>query len=86
MAVGSRTRQSSRLAGDGAKHDGRIDRIRACWIGDAIERYVAWLTEQNYAARNVFGRIPILCCWLRGGQGFVARRHDCSVNLFGVRR
>lgn len=37
-----------------------IDRIRACWIGDAIERYVAWLTEQNYAARNVFGRVPIL--------------------------
>lgn len=37
-----------------------IDRIRACWIGDAIERYVTWLTEQNYAARNVFVRVPIL--------------------------
>jgi integrase/recombinase XerD len=37
-----------------------VDRIRASWIGDAIERYVAWLTERNYAARNVFVRVPIL--------------------------
>jgi integrase/recombinase XerD len=37
-----------------------VDRIRASWIGDAIERYVAWLAEKNYAARNVFVRVPIL--------------------------
>jgi site-specific recombinase XerD len=37
-----------------------VDRIRASWIGDAIERYVVWLGEQNYAARNVFFRVPIL--------------------------
>jgi hypothetical protein len=37
-----------------------IDRIRACWMSEAIERYVTWLTEQNYAARNVFVRVPIL--------------------------
>lgn len=37
-----------------------IDRIRACWIGDAIERYVTWLTEKGYAPRNVFFRIPVL--------------------------
>jgi hypothetical protein len=36
----------------------------ASWIGDAIERYVVWLSEQNYAARNVFG-VPIL---LRFGE------------------
>lgn len=42
-----------------------VDRIRASWIGDAIERYVAWLGEQNYAARNVFVRVPIL---LRFGE------------------
>jgi site-specific recombinase XerD len=36
------------------------DRIRASWIGDAIERYVVWLTEQGYAARNVFFRVPVL--------------------------
>ncbi len=37
-----------------------IDRVRASWIGEPIEQYVAWLTEQNYAARNVFLRVPIL--------------------------
>jgi site-specific recombinase XerD len=42
-----------------------VDRIRASWIGDAIERYVVWLGEQNYAARNVFARVPIL---LRFGE------------------
>src|SRR5438445_4898876 len=37
-----------------------IDRIRASWIAGAIERYVAWLTEHRYAARNVFRRVPPL--------------------------
>ena len=37
-----------------------VDRIRACWIGEAIERYVVWLTERKYAARNVFFRVPVL--------------------------
>jgi integrase/recombinase XerD len=37
-----------------------VDRIHASWIGDAIERYVVWLTEQKYAARNVAFRVPLL--------------------------
>src|SRR5262249_18346157 len=37
-----------------------VDRIRASWLGDAIERYVVWLNEQNYAARNVAFRVPVL--------------------------
>jgi integrase/recombinase XerD len=37
-----------------------VDRIRSSWIGDAIERYVSWLAEQNYAARSVFIRVPLL--------------------------
>lgn len=37
-----------------------VDRIRACWIGEPIERYVGWLAEQGYAGRNVFRRVPIL--------------------------
>jgi integrase/recombinase XerD len=37
-----------------------VDRIRACWIGEEIERYVVWLTEQNYAAKNVSFRVPVL--------------------------
>ena len=37
-----------------------IDRIRASWLGKPIARYVAWLTEQGYAARSVYRRVPIL--------------------------
>ncbi len=37
-----------------------IDRIRASWISEPIERYVQWLTENGYAARNVYRRVPIL--------------------------
>jgi integrase/recombinase XerD len=37
-----------------------VDRIRASWIGGAIERYVIWLADQGYAARNVFFRVPVL--------------------------
>lgn len=37
-----------------------VDRIRASWIGEPIERYVEWLSEQKYAARNVFSRVPLL--------------------------
>jgi integrase/recombinase XerD len=37
-----------------------VDRIRSSWIGDGIDRYVGWLAEQGYAARNVFHRVPVL--------------------------
>lgn len=37
-----------------------IDRIRAHWLGEPIERYVTWLHDQGYAARNVFRRVPLL--------------------------
>lgn len=37
-----------------------IDRIRANWLGDPIERYVTWMHDQGYAARNVFRRVPLL--------------------------
>lgn len=37
-----------------------IDRIRASWIGEAIEHYVGWLTDRNYATRTVFFRVPVL--------------------------
>ena len=37
-----------------------VDRIHSSWIGESIEQYVAWLAEQNYAARNVFFRVPVL--------------------------
>lgn len=50
-----------------------VDRIRASWIGEPIERYVEWLTEHRYAPRNVFRRVPILVrfgqyAWERGAR------------------
>jgi integrase/recombinase XerD len=36
------------------------DRIRASWVGEAIERYVTWLTSQGYASRTVLIRVPLL--------------------------
>ena len=37
-----------------------LDRIRGSWLGEPIENYVTWLTEQGYAARNVHRRVPVL--------------------------
>jgi site-specific recombinase XerD len=37
-----------------------VDRIRESWIGEPIERYVTWLHEHGYAARNVYRRVPLL--------------------------
>jgi site-specific recombinase XerD len=36
------------------------DRLRACWLFPLIERYIVWLTENNYAPRIVYRRVPIL--------------------------
>lgn len=38
-----------------------VERIRACWLATPIERYVDWLEEEGYAARNVHRRVPLLC-------------------------
>ncbi len=37
-----------------------LDRIRGHWLGEAVERYVTWLHDQGYGARNVFRRVPLL--------------------------
>jgi len=37
-----------------------LDRLRASWIGEHIERYVQWLAEHGYADRNVYRRVPVL--------------------------
>jgi site-specific recombinase XerD len=37
-----------------------VDRIRACWLGDAIERYVGDLSEQGYATSSIRRRVPVL--------------------------
>lgn len=47
-----------------------VDRIRASWIGESIERYVAWLADNNYKPRSVCRRVPLL---MRFGD-FAAQR------------
>jgi len=37
-----------------------VDRIRASWLAEPIERYVAWLTDHGYAARTIWRRVPLL--------------------------
>ena len=41
-------------------HPDSVERIRSSWMGAPIEKYVAWLTEQGYAARTVLRRTPLL--------------------------
>jgi site-specific recombinase XerD len=53
-----------------------IDRIRASWLGEAIERYVTWLTEKGYAARNVFRRVPILVQFAEFARARGAKKHE----------
>lgn len=53
-----------------------VDRIRASWIGEGIERYVVWLTEQHYAARNVFFRVPVLVRFGEFARTFGANKVD----------
>lgn len=42
-----------------------VDRIRASWIGEPIECYVEWLTENHFSSRTVLRRVPIV---MRFGQ------------------
>ena len=37
-----------------------VDRIRASWIGEAVERYVEHLAERGYADRTIHYRVPLL--------------------------
>ena len=50
-----------------------IDRIRVSWLGDPIERYVIWLTERDYAPRNIWRRVPLLMHF-----GDFAQSRGCS--------
>lgn len=37
-----------------------VDRIRGSWLGEPLDRYVTWLTEPGYAAKNVLHRVPVI--------------------------
>ena len=52
-----------------------VDQIRSNWLGEPIERYVIWLSGQNYAPAYIRSRVPILkrfarFVWIRGGRTF----------------
>ena len=49
------------------------DRIRASWLGEPIQRYVTWLHEHGYSARNVFRRVPTLMHFARYTQDLGAK-------------
>ena len=51
------------------------DRIRASWLGEPIQRYVTWLHEQQYAARNVYRRVPVL-------MRFAAYAQSCGAKIW----
>lgn len=50
-----------------------LDRIRTLWLGDSLERYVTWLADQGYGARNVYRRVPLLVQF-----GEFAREHGAT--------
>ncbi len=62
-----------------------VDRIRACWLGTAIERYVEWLEQEGYAPRNVYRRVPLLCHFARVRRrtrsDFAGAGHDTGRGL-----
>jgi hypothetical protein len=51
------------------------DRIRTSWLGEPIQRYVTWLHEQQYAARNVYRRVPILVRFAHFFRGTPPKTH-----------
>ena len=59
-----------------------LDRIRAHWLGEPVERYVTWLHEQGYGARNVFRRVPLLLRFGATLRPTVPRRGGIFLNTF----
>ncbi len=37
-----------------------VDRIKESWIGESIEKYVVWLSDQGYAVRTIYKHVPLL--------------------------
>lgn len=56
-------------------HPDTIHRIRSCWLGEAIDKYVGWLVEQGYGPGSIYSRVPILphfaqFSWAQGARTF----------------
>ena len=50
-----------------------VDRIRTSWIAPVIEKYICWLTEQQYTRSSVSRRIPLLVAF-----GEFAKTHGAT--------
>jgi len=51
----------------------KVQRIRSSWLGPAIERYVEWMVERQYAQLSIDDRVPLLIrfgefAWRRGAR------------------
>ena len=58
------------------------DRIRACWLGPAIEQYVTWLTERRAAPRHVLRYVATLQHFSAFAQGRGAMTwHDLPAHV-----
>ena len=55
-----------------------LDRIRACWMAEAIEKYVDWLAANQFATSTVTRRVPILVHFADFAQ---ARGAKCLADL-----
>lgn len=53
-----------------------VDRIRGSWGGKAIEQYVTWLAEKNYASRTITRRVPLLMNFLEFAKEQGADAHE----------
>jgi integrase/recombinase XerD len=45
------------------------DRIRNLWLGEAIEKYVTWLSQHAYRPRCVHGRVPLIVAFGEFARG-----------------
>lgn len=53
-----------------------VDRIRASWLGSAIEQYATWLIERGHAARNLARSVPMLMHFGAFAQAKGATRYE----------
>jgi len=53
-----------------------IDRVRASWLGPAIEQYVSWFVGRGHSARDLGRRVPILLRFGTFAAARAATRHE----------
>ena len=55
-----------------------LDRLRAFWLAEPLERYVVWLTDKGYAPRTILRRVPVI---VRFGEFARSRGATCWDDL-----